>query len=169
MKIFAYWNDQERWIIGKDNVTLEKLSVPLWRVGRGREPWERSEAGGVIGNERHLHRPRSVPTALGPAPLVTATFILLLVFITFKLKSRALTRSLNWTSNQSSHSCQRPQPWFNMLNWANYCQCESSRRELTCGTHQTNYPDRRFTQNMFLKAEMQEMESRKMQGLEAQV
>ncbi len=23
----------------------------MWRVGRGREPWERSEAGGVIGNE----------------------------------------------------------------------------------------------------------------------
>ncbi len=53
----------------------------MWRVGRGREPWERSEAGGVIGNERHLHRspvsspteapPRSVPTALGPAPLAT--------------------------------------------------------------------------------------------------
>ncbi len=35
----------------------------LWRVGRGREPWERSEAGGVIGNERHLHRsPVSSPT-----------------------------------------------------------------------------------------------------------
>ncbi len=32
-------------------------------VGRGREPWERSEAGGVIGNERHLHRsPVSSPT-----------------------------------------------------------------------------------------------------------
>ncbi len=81
-------------------------------MGQDREPWERSEAGGVIGNERHLHhqawsslvfhcchssfnpseappwdsrlvsgagvvhyqllhRPRSVPTALGPAPLVT--------------------------------------------------------------------------------------------------
>ncbi len=26
----------------------------MWRVGRGREPWERSEAGGVNGNERHL-------------------------------------------------------------------------------------------------------------------
>ncbi len=25
-------------------------------MGRGREPWERSEAGKVIGNERHLHR-----------------------------------------------------------------------------------------------------------------
>ncbi len=36
----------------------------MWRVGRGREPWERSEAGGVIGNERHLHRsPVSSPTA----------------------------------------------------------------------------------------------------------
>ncbi len=35
----------------------------MWRVGRGREPWERSEAGGVIGNERHLHRsPFSSPT-----------------------------------------------------------------------------------------------------------
>ncbi len=31
--------------------------------GGGREPWERSEAGGVIGNERHLHRsPVSSPT-----------------------------------------------------------------------------------------------------------
>ncbi len=35
----------------------------MWRVGRGREPWERSEAGGVIGNERHLqHSPVSSPT-----------------------------------------------------------------------------------------------------------
>ncbi len=32
-------------------------------MGRGREPWERSEAGGVIGNERHLHHsPVSSPT-----------------------------------------------------------------------------------------------------------
>ncbi len=35
----------------------------MWRVGRGREPWEQSEAGGVIGNERHLHHsPVSSPT-----------------------------------------------------------------------------------------------------------
>ncbi len=35
----------------------------MWRVGRGREPWERSEAGGVNGNERHLrHSPVSSPT-----------------------------------------------------------------------------------------------------------
>ncbi len=35
----------------------------MWRVRRGREPWERSEAGGVIGNERHLrHSPVSSPT-----------------------------------------------------------------------------------------------------------
>ncbi len=35
----------------------------MWRVGRGREPWERSEASGVIGNERHLHRsPVSSPS-----------------------------------------------------------------------------------------------------------
>ncbi len=35
----------------------------MWRVGRGREPWERSEAGGVICNERHLHHsPVSSPT-----------------------------------------------------------------------------------------------------------
>ncbi len=48
------------------------LKTYLWRVGRGREPWERSEAGGVIGNERHLHHsPVSSPTALGPAPLAT--------------------------------------------------------------------------------------------------
>ncbi len=32
-------------------------------VGRGREPWERSEAGGVNDNERHLrHSPVSSPT-----------------------------------------------------------------------------------------------------------
>ncbi len=37
--------------------------MAVWRVGRGREPWERSEAGGVIGNERHLHHsPVSSPT-----------------------------------------------------------------------------------------------------------
>ncbi len=29
-------------------------------MGRGREPWERSEAGGVIGNERHLHQCNTV-------------------------------------------------------------------------------------------------------------
>ncbi len=35
----------------------------LWRVGRGREPWERSKAGGVNDNERHLrHSPVSSPT-----------------------------------------------------------------------------------------------------------
>ncbi len=35
----------------------------MWRVGWGREPWERSEAGGVIGNEWHLHHsPVSSPT-----------------------------------------------------------------------------------------------------------
>ncbi len=38
-------------------------SITLWRVGRGREPWERSEAGGVNDNERHLrHSPVSSPT-----------------------------------------------------------------------------------------------------------
>ncbi len=52
------------------NDTVEQKTVGkgkernyVWRVGRGREPWERSEAGGVIGNERHLHRsPVSSPT-----------------------------------------------------------------------------------------------------------
>ncbi len=36
----------------------------MWRVGRGREPWERSEAGGWVNdNERHLHHsPVSSPT-----------------------------------------------------------------------------------------------------------
>ncbi len=35
----------------------------MWRVGRGREPWERSEAGGVDDNDRHLrHSPVSSPT-----------------------------------------------------------------------------------------------------------
>ncbi len=39
------------------------LLLLVWRVGRGREPWERSQAGGVIGNERHLHHsPVSSPT-----------------------------------------------------------------------------------------------------------
>ncbi len=34
----------------------------LWRVGRGREPWEWSEAGGVNDNDRHLrHSPVSSP------------------------------------------------------------------------------------------------------------
>ncbi len=52
-----------------NNATLTQPSITdilkktLWRVGRGREPWERSEAGGVIGNERHLHHsPVSSPT-----------------------------------------------------------------------------------------------------------
>ncbi len=99
----------------------------LWQVGRGREPWERSEAGGVNGNERQtqtkiqawsslvfhcrhssfnpseappwdsrpvsgagvvhyhlLHRPRSVPTALGPAPAPLATF----TFSSFQNKTK---------------------------------------------------------------------------------
>ncbi len=35
----------------------------MWRVGRGREPWERSEAGGVNDDELHLHHsPVSSPT-----------------------------------------------------------------------------------------------------------
>ncbi len=35
----------------------------MWRVGRGREPWERSKASRVNGNERHLrHSPVSSPT-----------------------------------------------------------------------------------------------------------
>ncbi len=41
----------------------QKLKTTMWRVGRGREPWERSEAGGVDDNERHLrHSPVSSPT-----------------------------------------------------------------------------------------------------------
>ncbi len=41
----------------------KEVTMSVWRVGRGREPWERSEAGGVIGNERHLHHsPVSSPT-----------------------------------------------------------------------------------------------------------
>ncbi len=47
----------------KVNVAVILCGYLEWRVGRGREPWERSEAGGVIGNERHLHRsPVSSPT-----------------------------------------------------------------------------------------------------------
>ncbi len=39
------------------------VNMSLWRMGRGREPWERSEAGGVNDNERHLcHSPVSSPT-----------------------------------------------------------------------------------------------------------
>ncbi len=42
---------------------VNAILLIMWRVGRGREPWERSEAGGVIGNERHLHHsPVSSPT-----------------------------------------------------------------------------------------------------------
>ncbi len=37
----------------------------------------------------------------------------------FCFNSRALNHSLNWTSNQSSHSRRRPQRRFNMLNCAN--------------------------------------------------
>ncbi len=49
--------------INNNKSSDKKLSLNVWRVGRGREPWERSEAGGVIGNERHLHRsPVSSPT-----------------------------------------------------------------------------------------------------------
>ncbi len=49
--------------IDRQNPSSKNVKVSLWRVGRGREPWERSEAGGVIGNERHLHRsPVSSPT-----------------------------------------------------------------------------------------------------------
>ncbi len=51
-------------------------------VTSGAGPWERSEAGGVNDNERHLrHSPVSSPTALGPAPLVTITFIYIKVLI----------------------------------------------------------------------------------------
>ncbi len=46
--------------------------IILWPLGRGQKPWERNEAGGVNDNERH--QPPSVPTALGPAPLVTNLF-----------------------------------------------------------------------------------------------
>ncbi len=101
----------------------------MWQVGRGREPWERSEAGGVNGNEQQtqtkiqawsslvfhrchssfnpseappwdsrpvsgagvvhyhlLHRPRSVPTALGPAPLATVNLVPLIGHFILKAK-----------------------------------------------------------------------------------
>ncbi len=45
------------------SMTPQFLISSVWRVGRGREPWERSEAGGVNDNERHLrHSPVSSPT-----------------------------------------------------------------------------------------------------------
>ncbi len=56
---------------GRGGVERSLVSTPrpargdggMWRVGRGREPWERSEAGGVNDNERHLrHSPVSSPT-----------------------------------------------------------------------------------------------------------
>ncbi len=44
-------------------ISVMCFSWCLWRVGRGRKPWERSEAGGVNDNERHLrHSPVSSPT-----------------------------------------------------------------------------------------------------------
>ncbi len=55
---------------GRGGVERSLVSTPrpargdggMWRVGRGREPWERSEAGGVNDNERHLrHSPVSSP------------------------------------------------------------------------------------------------------------
>ncbi len=56
---------------GEGGVERSLVSTPrpargdggMWWVGRGREPWERSEAGGVNDNERHLrHSPVSSPT-----------------------------------------------------------------------------------------------------------
>ncbi len=54
----------------------------LWRVGRGREPWERSEASGVNDNGRHLHHsPVSSPTEelrkdkRRPGPLSSCTVV----------------------------------------------------------------------------------------------
>ncbi len=64
---------------GRGGVERSLVSTPrpargdggMWRVGRGREPWERSEAGGVNDNERHLrHSPVS-----SPAPLVTVMYV----------------------------------------------------------------------------------------------
>ncbi len=73
----------------------------MWRVGRGREPWEQSEASGVNDNERHLrHSPVSSPTeeiwkdkrrsdetwilVCGSHPWGAAAFILCLVIILLK-------------------------------------------------------------------------------------
>ncbi len=50
-------------VSGRRCVFLGESKSTLWRVGRGREPWEQSEAGGVNDNERHLHHsPVSSPT-----------------------------------------------------------------------------------------------------------
>ncbi len=54
---------------GRGGVERSLVSTPrpargdggMWRVGRGREPWERSEAGGVNDNERHLRHSPAPP------------------------------------------------------------------------------------------------------------
>ncbi len=55
---FSLVNSPISWWMSRFSVNMS-----LWRMGRGREPWERSEAGGGNDNERHLrHPPVSSPT-----------------------------------------------------------------------------------------------------------
>ncbi len=59
----------------------------------------------------------------------------------FRFNCRALTRSLNWTSNQSSHSHRRSRRQFNMLNRANCHWRESDKSRRVEHTKQTSPTD----------------------------
>ncbi len=59
----------------------------------------------------------------------------------FRFHSRALTPSLNWTSNQSSPSRWRPRCWFNMLNQANCHRREPDETRRVEHTKQTSPTD----------------------------
>ncbi len=56
-----------------------RTTKPVWRVGRGREPWEQSEAGGVNDNGRlpyTKHKLKSRPGPLSSFTVITPPFIL---------------------------------------------------------------------------------------------
>ncbi len=58
-----------------DTCTTHRSRVPRRSFGRvkwGAPPWDsRPESGAGVVHYQLLHRPRSIPTALGPAPLIT--------------------------------------------------------------------------------------------------
>ncbi len=66
---------------------------------------------------------------------------LLASFHHFRFNSPARTRSLNWTSNQSSLSHRRPWRRFNMLNQANYRRREPDESRRVEHTKQTRPTD----------------------------
>ncbi len=54
-------------------------------IPSGAPPWDsRPVSGAGVVHYHSLHRPRSVPTALGPAPLVTITFMLFMFSVEHK-------------------------------------------------------------------------------------